>query len=270
MQRVDKAKDEMGDLARSFNVMADSVAESFKRLDEARVKAEEANRTKSAFLASVSHELRTPLNGILGFAELLEAEAQVPGHDIYARTIHDSGKHLLQVVNDLLDLSKIEAGRMQLANVPFPLAPVVEEMAGLHRGEAEAKGLVFQLSLAEGLPAEMRGDPTRLRQVLNNLLNNAVKFTRAGRVGLTVAPEGERIAFTVSDTGCGIAPACQALVFEKFKQLENFDTRNHGGTGLGLALVKEFAAMMGGEVHLESEQGAGSSFTLVLPREWGG
>ncbi len=259
------SKDEMGDLARSFNTMADGVAESFKRLDEARVKAEEANRTKSEFLASVSHELRTPLNGILGFAEILEAEAQVEGHDMYARTILDSGKHLLKVVNDLLDLSKIEAGRMELNPQNFQLAPLVEEVAGLHRGEAEAKGLAFELRMAADLPAVMHADATRLRQVLNNLLNNAIKFTSKGSVGLSVMPEESNIVFIVSDTGCGISQVCQPTVFEKFKQLENFNTRSHSGTGLGLALVKEFAGMMGGEVRLQSEPDVGSSFTLILP-----
>ncbi len=259
------SRDEMGDLARSLNVMADSVADSFKRLDEARVNAEEANRAKSEFLSAVSHELRTPLNGILGFAELLEGEVQDAGQAEYARTIHESGKHLLSVVNDLLDLSKIEAGRMELNFVTVPLRPLIEEVAGLHRGDAQRKGLAFELKTAADLPETLLTDPTRLRQILNNLLHNAVKFTTAGSVALTVERRDDQLAFAVSDTGCGIAPAHQPLVFEKFRQLERFSTRTHGGTGLGLALARQFATMMSGTLTLQSEAGAGSTFRLLLP-----
>ena len=260
-----RSSDEMGDLARSLNVMADSVAESFKRLDEARRDAEEANRSKSEFLAVVSHELRTPLNGILGFAELLEMEAQSADQTEYARTIHESGKHLLSVVNDLLDLSKIEAGRMELVPVRFALRPLIDEIAALHRGDAQGKGLRFDLFLGENLPPELCTDPTRLRQILNNLLNNAIKFTSAGWVSLSVDAAGQQLLFKVADSGCGIDPAYQPLVFEKFRQVERFATRSHGGTGLGLALAREFAQMMGGEIRLESEVGRGAIFTLALP-----
>lgn len=257
--------DEMGDLARSFNSMADSVEESFRRLDEARVKAEEANRTKSEFLAVVSHELRTPLNGILGFAELLTLETEDPAHADYAHTIHESGKHLLSVVNDLLDLSKIEAGRMELALAPVPLRPLIEDVVGLHRGDAATKGLAFSLTLDDTLPVSVNADATRLRQVLNNLLNNAVKFTSAGSVALRAEVVGDELIITVSDSGCGIAQEDQAHVFEKFRQVDRFDTRAHGGTGLGLALARQFASMMGGSITLVSAPGEGSAFSLHLP-----
>lgn len=258
--------DEMGDLARSLNKMADSVAESFKRLDEARLNAEEANRAKSEFLSTVSHELRTPLNGILGFAELLEAESADAELASYARTIHDSGKHLLAVVNDLLDLSKIEAGHMELMPAEVPLRPLLDELAGLHGVHARGKGLSFALEADdEHLPASVLADPTRLRQILNNLLNNAVKFTAVGGIGLRVRALPDVIEFAVSDSGCGIAPEHQPLVFEKFRQVERFDTRSHGGTGLGLALASQFATMMHGTLTLQSEPGKGSVFTLRLP-----
>lgn len=259
------SNDEMGDLARSLNVMADSVAESFKRLDEARLNAEEANRSKSEFLAVVSHELRTPLNGILGFAELLELETEDPEQKEYAHTIHESGKHLLSVVNDLLDLSKIEAGRMELHITPVQIGPLIEELAGLHRGDAQRKGLSFDLDIQTVLPDTIVSDSTRLRQILNNLLNNAIKFTNVGSVALTVNHDDDQLVFEVTDTGCGIATDHQPLVFEKFRQIERFDTRSHGGTGLGLALAREFTRMLGGSLVLQSELGKGSSFRLTLP-----
>lgn len=259
------SEDEMGDLARSFNTMADTVEESFKRLDEARVKAEDANRSKSEFLAVVSHELRTPLNGILGFSEVLEMEASDEAHAEYARTINDSGKHLLLVVNDLLDLSKIEAGRMELNTEQVPILPLVEEVCGLHRAEAERKGLSFELSLKDKLPVTVVTDPLRLKQILNNLLNNAIKFTAHGQVGLTLEADADQLVFTVSDTGCGIPQTQHALIFEKFRQADSFTTRRYGGTGLGLALATEFASLMGGSITVESAPDKGSSFRLHLP-----
>ena len=262
-----RANDEMGDLAQSLNLMADSVAESFKRLDEARHDAEQANRAKSEFLSTVSHELRTPLNGILGFAELLEAEATNPEQAEYASTIHESGKHLLALVNDLLDLSKIEAGRMELNVTEVALTPLIEEVCSLHRGDAARKGLDFVLEIGPEIPDTLRTDPTRLRQILNNLLNNAVKFTDSGHVGLHVL-RGERgLSFSVVDTGCGIPAELQPLVFEKFRQAESFSTRSHGGTGLGLTLARQFAHMMKGTLSLESEEGKGSVFMLRLPAD---
>lgn len=257
--------DEMGELARSFNGMADSVAESFQRLDEARRNAEDANRMKSEFLASMSHELRTPLNGILGFSELLQVELEDPTQKHYAKVVNDSGQHLLRLVNEILDLSKVEAGKMEFTWSEIRIGELTGELAALHRAVATAKGLTLELSLADDLPPTMCCDATRLRQILNNLLNNAVKFTDQGGIRLAVALAGSQVAFTVSDTGPGIPPEAQDEVFEKFKQLENFLTRAHGGTGLGLALVKQLVEHMGGTVSLTSEEGRGSAFTVCLP-----
>jgi signal transduction histidine kinase len=265
-RRLDaRSSDEMGELASSFNRMADSVEESFKRLDEAREKAEEASHQKSVFLATMSHELRTPLNGILGFAELLNHELKDPGHREYATVIQQSGEHLLNLVNEILDLAKIEAGEMVFKRIATPIHEIVSECTSGHRVNAEAKGLRFDLQFADDLPKTFKTDPTRLRQILNNLLNNAVKFTTKGEVSLHVMQSGEEIAFIVRDTGPGIPPESQTTIFEKFKQLENFLTREHGGTGLGLALVKQLVDHMGGRVTLDSEVGTGSTFTVYLP-----
>ena len=266
-RRLDaRSTDEMGELAHSFNRMADSVEESFQRLEEAREKAEEASRQKSAFLATMSHELRTPLNGILGFAELLKYELATPSHREYARVIQQSGQHLLNLVNEILDLAKIESGEMRFTWASTSLANLVEECAAVYRISAEAKDIRFALQLAENLPAEFTTDSTRLRQILNNLLSNAVKFTSAGEVSLLVSCAGDDIIFTVRDTGPGIPPDSRDTIFEKFKQLENFLTREHGGTGLGLALVRQLVELMGGRITLETEVGIGSTFTVYLPR----
>ncbi len=266
-QRLDaSSNDEMGELARSFNGMADSVEESFRRLEEAREKAEEASRLKSAFLATVSHELRTPLNGILGFAELLKTELEDPSQLEYANIIHSSGDHLMRLVSEILNLAKIEAGEMQLSLMDTEIAPLTSACLAGHRSTAEAKGLALTLDLADDLPASFVTDPTRLRQLLNNLLSNAVKFTEQGEVSLCVADAGEMISFAVRDTGPGIPPEHQEVIFEKFKQLENFLTRNHGGTGLGLAIVRQLTEHMGGHLTLTSAVGSGSTFTLYLPK----
>jgi hypothetical protein len=257
--------DEMGELSRSFNRMADSVEESFNRLEEAKEKAEEASRQKSAFLATMSHELRTPLNGILGFAELLKSELKNPEHRGYVEIIEQSGDHLLNLVNEILDLAKIESGEMRLNPVSIPLADIVTECAAGFQISAAAKGLRFELHLGTDLPTEFTTDPTRLRQILNNLLSNAVKFTDSGSVTFSISRMNEAVAFAVRDTGPGIAPENRETIFEKFKQLENFLTREHGGTGLGLALARQLAEQMGGKIQLESEIDAGSTFTVYLP-----
>ena len=257
--------DEMGELANSFNRMADSVEESFKRLEEAKEKAEEASRLKSAFLATVSHELRTPLNGILGFAELLQSELSDPEQQEYASIIQKSGEHLLNLVTEILDLAKIESGEMIFTPVDTPISSFIMESVAVHRGAAETKGLTLSVQLADDLPACLKVDPTRLRQILNNVLSNAVKFTEQGSVTLAAHCSNSEIAFVISDTGPGIPPESREIIFEKFKQLESFLTRQHGGTGLGLAIVKQLAEHMGGRVSIDSEVGVGSTFTIYLP-----
>ncbi len=257
--------DEMGQLTNSINRMADSVQASFQRLDEARERAEEANRMKSSFLATMSHELRTPLNGILGFAELLKLELQEEEPRSYAENIHSSGQHLLDLVNDVLDLAKIEAGRMELQHNPLDLRDLLSETASVHRVSANSKGLSFSEQLADDLPASLNGDGKRIRQVLNNLLNNAVKFTPSGSVEFQAERVNNFVKISVHDTGVGIPPEMQEKVFEKFTQADHFATREQGGSGLGLALARELVCLMGGELGLESAPGKGSTFHFTLP-----
>lgn len=259
------ADDELGRLNDSLNRMADSVQESFARLEQAKQEAEQASLMKSDFLARMSHELRTPLNGILGFSELIQLDAPTDEIREQAQTIFQSGEHLLRLVNDILDLAKIEAGHMTLESMPMDLPRLLEEVASLHRAAAQQKGLELHLETAPGLPQQFIGDPTRLRQVINNLLNNAVKFTSSGSVSLSARVEEERLVFQVRDTGPGIPAEAQAIIFEKFRQASSFVTREHGGSGLGLALVRELLTLMGGDITLESVQGQGASFEFWLP-----
>lgn len=260
-----RGNDEMAELATSFNKMADTVEASFSRLEEAKDKAEEASRLKSAFLATVSHELRTPLNGILGFAELLQSELTEPDQLEYANVIHRSGEHLLTLVSEILDLAKIEAGEMVFTPADIPLAQFLRESAAVHRSAAANKQLGLDIQLSDDLPETFLADPVRLKQILNNLLSNAIKFTASGEVCLSASRQGDELCLAVRDTGVGIPPESLEVVFEKFKQLENFLTREHGGTGLGLALVKQLVERMGGRITLASEVGVGSTFSVFFP-----
>ena len=259
------ANDEIGQLTDALNRMADSVQASFRRLDDARHQAEEASRMKSDFLASMSHELRTPLNGILGYAQLIGMDTTDDGVREQADTIYQSGQHLLHLVNDVLDLAKVEAGGIELEPSDIVLSAFLTETVAIHRSAVEQKGLQLQMEVAAELPL-LHADPTRLRQVVNNLLSNAVKFTENGTVTLSARSDESRIWIAVADTGPGIPEEYQALVFEKFRQADQSITRKHGGTGLGLALVRQLVKVMGGEISLRSAPGEGSRFEFWLPR----
>ncbi len=225
-----------------------------------------ASRMKSEFIARMSHELRTPLNGILGFSEYLQTSAESAENREFATTINQAGKHLLNLVNTTLDLAKIEAGHMEIIGKPEALEPIVRQVATLQRSFAEGKGLLLVTDLWPNLPAQIICDSTKLIQVLNNLVHNAIKFTENGSVTLRVQPDGGRLLFSVTDTGPGISTEQQSQLFERFHQLDaTFNTRSHEGTGLGLSLAKQLVELMGGNIWIESRVGHGASFLFTLP-----
>ncbi|MCM2317855.1 MAG: ATP-binding protein [Pseudomonas sp.] len=235
------------------------------RLRQSQARAESANRLKSEFLASMSHELRTPLNGIVGYAEYLRETGADATSREFAGIIHKSSRHLLNLLNDILDQASIEAGRMQLFLREEDLRNLIKDALDMHRAFATSKGLRLEADLPNDLPANLRCDRTRLLQVLSNLLHNAIKFTATGQVRLRVSRHGDELCFAVEDSGPGIAADQHGLIFERFRQADVFVTRQHAGTGLGLALSRELAAIMGGSISLNSVPGQGSTFTLHLP-----
>ncbi len=235
-------------------------------LERARRDAETASRTKSAFLASMSHELRTPLNGIIGVADALKSLSQDPAMHRMAGIILTSGEALLELLNDILDLSKIEAEKMDLVSTPFALAPLLDRVAGLHRIKAGEKGVSVRLQIAQGLPERVLGDEHRIAQVLHNLLSNAVKFTEQGDVTLLAGVNlVGHIVLTVRDTGIGMTADQVSRVFNRFEQADQSTARRFGGTGLGMAIVKQLVALMRGEVSVESTLGKGTQIRIVLP-----
>ena len=240
---------------------------------QANEAAKQASQAKSAFLANMSHELRTPLNAILGYSEMLTEDAQAAGHaDIVPdlQKIQTAGKHLLGLINDVLDLSKIEAGKMRLYLETFEVRSVVEEAAGTARPLIERNGNALEVHCPEGL-GSIREDVTKVRQVLLNLLSNAAKFTKDGVVKLDVRREvglaGNWVFFRVSDTGIGMTAEQTARLFEAFGQADAGTTKKYGGTGLGLAITRKLCRLMGGEIDVESQAGRGTTFTVRLPGE---
>ena len=243
-----------------------------QELQLAKAAAESASRTKSDFLASMSHEIRTPMNAIMGIADLLAKTSLTPEQDKYVQIFRRSGDNLLNLINDILDLSKVEAAQLDLEQTGFLLGDHLEKVIEMVLPRAQEKSLVLRCEIAPSVCNDLVGDPTRLRQVLLNLLGNAIKFTETGQVSLTVEPDQDcavptALRFTVTDSGIGIADDKLATVFERFAQADSSTTRRFGGSGLGLTICKRLIELMGGRIWVTSEIGKGSTFGFTVPFE---
>lgn len=267
---LEQLNSELEERTRALEEQRAQLLESQARAQEHAQALEKANRYKSEFLANMSHELRTPLNSSLILSHMLmqnKAGNLLPDQVRYAGTIHAANSDLLNLINDILDLSRIEAGHMQADLAPVPVSTLVQQLSVMFEPVAKQKSVSFGIEIAPDVPPELNTDEMRLSQVLKNLLSNAFKFTQEGEVKLRVArAAGDNVSFTVSDTGIGIAPEQQEVIFEAFRQADGSTNRTYGGTGLGLSISRQLAHLLGGEIRVRSEPGQGSQFTLIVPR----
>jgi PAS domain S-box-containing protein len=263
---------DIDDQKRSKELLEEAVAQRTVALEEARVRAEQAAQAKGEFLATMSHEIRTPMNGVLGMAHLMMDTPLNATQKSYLDTIQSSGQALLTIINDILDFSKIEAGKIDLYEEEFDLRTIVEECMELVRPTADKKQLRFSLEVGEEMPPRVIGDCGRIRQILLNLMSNAVKFTAAGSVCVSVVVEAKEenlLRFSVRDTGIGLSPQQVSNLFQAFTQADASTTRRFGGTGLGLSIAKRLVELMGGRIDVVSRLGEGSTFWFNLPLKRG-